>query len=432
LIAKPEFPMRRYVIFVAMLLAGGSTGFAQSASNTPAPGSPPVQSPAAAPQTPASAPPMRFEWVREGTADKCAGTCREWISASGQIQGDTPRQFVEFMKARSVAGAAVVLDSSGGSVGGAIVLGRLFRQADVTTTVGRTQKLPADADSKERIILTPQGVCASMCAFTLLGGKRRHVPVGARVLVHQIWPRVNANDPMAGNYTAKDLVGLQRELGVLAKYTIDMGGDIELFEIALRIPPWENLKPLDLVDIERLGLKNIEDPFNPNSRAIVPPVAVAVPNNRPLDVMDQAWAGNDAYGPHAFSRRHPLTVEGVQIGSFELSFVCSDAGVNAVYVEQRKTREAAPYDKVARVGLGAGKERALLKVQTSVAQSGSSEVRTVAQGRVGTEFLTALSDTAGQSLVVATQSEANVRTTIRPGNTGFADSFRQNIADCKK
>ena len=202
--------MRRYVISVVVLFAAGSNGFAQPSPNTTPSNTPATQSPAASPQVPASPPPMRFEWIREGTADKCAGTCREWISASGQIQPDTPRLFVEFMKTRSVAGATVVLDSSGGSVGGAIVLGRLFRQADVITTVGRTQKL-ADSDSKERIILSPQGLCASMCAFTLLGGKRRHVPVGARVLVHQIWPRVNANDPMAGNYTAKDLVGLQRE-----------------------------------------------------------------------------------------------------------------------------------------------------------------------------------------------------------------------------
>ncbi len=87
--------------------------------------------------------------------------------------------------------------------------------------------------------------------------------------------------------------------------------------------------------------------------------------------MDRAWAANDAYGARAFSRRHPLTIEGEQIGSFELSFVCGDAGVSAVYVEQRRPRSAAP-DRVARVGIGAGKERAMLNVQSSVAEAGQA------------------------------------------------------------
>jgi hypothetical protein len=401
----------------------------------PAPAAPPTpsaQAPATAPQLPAAPLPMRFEWVREGPQDKCGDRCREWISASGQIQASTPRDFAELLKGRSVSGATMVLDSTGGSVGGAMVLGQLLRRLNVTTTVGRTLKLGPDGDGKERAALSPQGLCASMCAFVLLSGKRRHVPAEARVLVHQIWPRLNANDPMAGNYSARDLVGIQRELGVLAKYVVDMGGDIELFEIALRIPPWETLKPLDQFELERLKLKNVDDPFNASAPTIVPPVTVSVPADRPLDVVDRAWAGNAAYGARAFSRRHPLTIEGIQIGAFELSFVCTDAGVEAVYVEQRKPREAAPQDRVARVGLGAGKERALLKVQSSSAQSGSGDLRTVAQARVAEQFLTALADTGGQSLVVATQSEANVRTAIRPGNTGFGESFAQMISGCKK
>ena len=250
---------------------------------------------------------------------------------------------------------------------------RLFRRFDITTTVGRAQKILA-AGEDARASLSPQAVCASMCAFVVLGGARRHVPPEARILVHQIWPRVSRDDAVAGNYSAKDLVAVQRDLGMLAKYVVDMGGDIELFELALRIPPWEILRPLSAVEIDRVKLRNVDDPFNPNARvanaaandSASPALpAIKVPPDRPLDVLDRAWAANDAYGQRAFSRRHPLTIEGEQIGSFELSFVCGDAGVSAVYVEKRKPRSATPADRVARVGIGAGKERALLKVQSS-------------------------------------------------------------------
>jgi hypothetical protein len=426
--------MVRPFLSALALLAGISSGLAQSAPDQ----SPATQPSATQAQPPASQPPstpsMTFEWVREGPADKCRDKCREWISASGQIQPNTPRLFVEFAAKRSVSGATIVLDSSGGSVGGAMALGRLIRRLNVTTSVGRTQKLPGGSAGGERAILSPQGVCASMCAFVVLGGARRHVPPEARILVHQIWPRVSRDDAVAGNYSAKDLVAVQRDLGLLAKYVVDMGGDIELFEIALRIPPWEILRPLNAVEVDRVKLNTVDDPFNPNARVAdgtAAMSAVKVPANRQLDVMDRAWAANEAYGPRAFSRRHPLTIEGEQIGAFELSFVCGDAGVSAVYVEQRKPRTATPADRVARVGIGAGKERAMLKIQTSAPETGG-DLRTIAQGLVTPDFLVALSDTAGQSLVVATQTDTNVRTAIRPGNTGFGESFKQTVAECRK
>ena len=51
-----------------------------------------------------------------------------------------------------------------------------------------------------------------------------------------------------------DVVGFQRELGTLAKYVVDMGGDIELFEVSTRVPSWESLRPLSYDDIRRMKL----------------------------------------------------------------------------------------------------------------------------------------------------------------------------------
>src|SRR5262245_44848005 len=234
--------MTRNVLLTVGLLCCGTSALAQAP-------------PAPAPVTP---PAMRFEWVREGPADKCADHCREWIAARGYIHQNTARIFVEFTQKRDVQGAIIALESEGGSLGAGIALGRLFRRFGMTTTVGHTNKL---SDGSERATLSPSALCASACAFAVLGGARRNVPAEARVLVHQVWPFLKREDAVGSSYNAQDLVVLQRELGVLAKYIVDMGAEIELFEIAERIPPWENPRPLSIDDLRRLRVSTVDDPI---------------------------------------------------------------------------------------------------------------------------------------------------------------------------
>src|SRR5215831_8707273 len=74
--------------------------------------------------------PMRFHWV------ECQPNCRGWISAVGIVTSDSPRDFEEFSRGRDLAGATIVLDSSGGSVNDSITLGRRFRGLGMLTTVG--------------------------------------------------------------------------------------------------------------------------------------------------------------------------------------------------------------------------------------------------------------------------------------------------------
>src|SRR3954468_793451 len=113
---------------------------------------------------------MRFEWRVEGPADRCGDSCRTWISAVGAITEDTPADFEAFIASRKVHGALIVIDSEGGSVLGAMALGRAFRKLDLTTSVGRTSTLGSGAT------IAPDAYCQSMCAFLLLGGTRRFVP----------------------------------------------------------------------------------------------------------------------------------------------------------------------------------------------------------------------------------------------------------------
>jgi hypothetical protein len=219
-----------------------------------------VLSPAiAAPPDGSASAPMRFEWRREGPAGVCHPTCRVWISAVGYITADTPREFETFARDPKVRGAVLVLDSDGGSVLGTLALGRAIRSLDMTTTIGRTTPLPAvDGGGRRRAMLAPNGTCESMCAFLLLAGTRRHVPPEARVLVHQIWLGKKRKNALEAHYSADELNIVQRDIGRLALYTVEMGGGVELLETALRIPPWEPLYRLSDDELRRMRLTTLD------------------------------------------------------------------------------------------------------------------------------------------------------------------------------
>ena len=206
--------------------------------------------------------PMRFEWRREGPVEACGANCRIWISAVGYITADTPREFEAFASDPNTRGAVLVLDSDGGSVLGTLALGRSVRNLDMITTIGKTTVLPAAAGGDRRATLSPDGTCESMCAFLLLAGSRRYVPPQAHVLVHQIWLGKKRKRALESNYSAEELNVVQRDIGRLAQYTIEMGGGGDLLETALRIPPWEPLYRLSPDELQRMKLNTVDALFD--------------------------------------------------------------------------------------------------------------------------------------------------------------------------
>jgi hypothetical protein len=213
------------------------------------------------PQDDSGSAPMRFEWRREGPAQACGTNCRVWISAVGYITADTPREFETFAKDPNVRGAVVVLDSDGGSVLGTLALGRAIRNLGLITTIGRTTALPPAGNGDRRETLSPNGSCESMCAFLLLAGASRYVPPEAHVLVHQIWLGKKRKQALESNYSAEELNIVQRDIGRLVQYTIEMGGSGELLETALRIPPWEPLYRLSADELRRMKLTTADAVF---------------------------------------------------------------------------------------------------------------------------------------------------------------------------
>jgi hypothetical protein len=209
--------------------------------------------------------PMRFSWVA------CEPNCRGWVSAVGIVTADSPREFDEFARGRDLAGATIVLDSSGGSVNDSIALGRRFRSLGALTTVGVSVR--NDTAQGKRARVAPEAYCESMCVFLLLAGKTRYVPDAAHVRVHQIWMGDRADDARAATYTAQDLMIVERDIGRLAKFTFDMGGTGDLLSLALSVPPWEDLHRLSRAELRLTNLVTtdaVADVLPPRDNSSVP------------------------------------------------------------------------------------------------------------------------------------------------------------------
>jgi hypothetical protein len=211
--------------------------------------------------------PMKFGWVA------CEPNCTGWVSAVGIVTADSPKDFDEFARGRDLAGATVVLDSSGGSVNDSIALGRRFRELGLRTTVG-TSVLSHSALGDHGSV-SPEAYCESMCVFLLLSGKTRYVPREAHLRVHQIWMGDRADDAKAASYSAQDLMIVERDVGRLAKYTFEMGGSGDLLALSLSVPPWEELHELspDELRLTNLATTDLVADVLPHIGAAAVPVA---------------------------------------------------------------------------------------------------------------------------------------------------------------
>jgi len=384
--------------------------------------------------------PMRFDVRQEGPGAVCGDNCRLFISARGAITAATPRDFVSFAKGRRLRGAMVVLDSDGGSVHGAIALGREIRRLGLNTTVGRTVDIPGPAQGPARARLVPQADCESMCAFILLAGVHRVVPAEARVMVHQIWLGDRRDDPTAAAYSAEDLVLVQRDIGKLAQYTIEMGASIEMLDIALRIPPWEPMHTLTRDELTRTRVATEGDVPVAAAAGVVAPPAANTPAVKVTDGMqaqaisERQWAAVDRDGATALARRHPLTVEGEDIGSFDLMVSCggNPESYDLSYIERRYAGGGARQPaRLSAVEVRVGGTVAPLKVASSQFQSREDQLVSYAAAAVPAALIDGFAAAGNHSMVIETHSGQLV-TGIRLGNTGAQEGLPRLTASCAK
>ncbi|MGH2877969.1 MAG: hypothetical protein ACRDLV_17085, partial [Solirubrobacteraceae bacterium] len=291
-----------------------------------------------------------------------------------------------------------------------------------------------------RAKLMPDADCESMCAFVLLAGVNRTVPREARVMVHQIWLGDRREDPTAADYSAEDLVLVQRDIGRLAKYTSDMGATVELLDLALRIPPWEPMHSLTRAELDRTHLATGAAPAPGHATVAAAPPPAAQPPSRMTDgaraikISERRWSVVERDGSAVLARRHPLTIEGEDIGSFDLLVACGPDGksYDVSYVEQRHDGTHTPLPRrLDTVTMADGDGVAKLNVVSSERRTRPDELVTYATGTVPAELIGGFAGSGDHSMMLTTQS-ADVETAIRLGNTGAQQNLPQLAAVCHK
>jgi hypothetical protein len=394
--------------------------------------------------------PMRFTLYADGSSETCASACRSLIAASGMITADTARQFSAFVRDNALQvqvsrelggqqagqpGATVVLESDGGSVLGALDLGRTIRRFGFATTVGRVVERRTTAFMKYGETIA-RADCQSMCTFVLLAGVQRRVPPEARVLVHQIWLGDRREDAVASNYTAEDLVVVQRDIGSILQYTLEMGGDPELVELSLKVPPWEPMRALTRDEIRRTKLDmEVEIPASPAlvKTAAGPMLPDAEPQLAPSS--GRGWVTAMRGGQPVLTRSHPLTLEGERIGNFSLLVSCGTTPdtYTLIYRELR----SGPADRglprsITQIALVVDERLQPLKITSSEKKMHGGELESVATTVLPPRLVRALSSDTPASMTLETDSVGNPRTTIRIGNVGFGRGFREVERNCKE
>ncbi len=392
--------------------------------------------------------PMTFALYAEGPGEKapadkppgdkaaaglCAAHCRPLIFATGMITSDTPRQFQAFVRDNPSSDGTVVLDSDGGSVLGALELGRTIRRLGLSTTVGRVIEHRTKSGAKFGEI-NPRVDCQSMCTFVLLSGVKRSVPLEAQVLVHQIWLGDRREDAVAANYTAEDLVVVQRDIGSIVQYTLEMGGDIELVQLSLKAPPWEPMRVLSRDELRRTRLDLGDE--NPVTASVIKTAAGPSPVDRLHGASHaRGWMLDDRSGQAVVTRTHPLTFEGERIGTFDVAFGCADTPGSYTLTYKEVRFGPADHDlprKISQVDVMMGDQIQELKIGSSERRLQRGELESFASAVVSTRWVRRFAADGPASITLATESAGNPQTNIRVGNVGFSSSLSKLDASCQQ
>jgi hypothetical protein len=152
--------------------------------------------------------PMTFEYK----ADHFPGIMDfRFIYADGVIAPGTADRFSRFVKDKQISdGAVVIFNSSGGSVGEALEIGRLIRAARFDTDVG-------PKNGKD-------GVCFSACSLAFLGGVRRTIGTNMLFGVHRV--------STTASLTSSEALDIgQITIGQIVEYVSYMGVKVEFVTV---------------------------------------------------------------------------------------------------------------------------------------------------------------------------------------------------------
>ena len=151
-----------------------------------------------------------------------------------------------------IAGSGIVvrLESPGGDLVGGLRLGREIRRHGLATEVGRTI-----LNREGNAWRTERGECESACAYAFLGGVERYVE-SRRLGVHRHRP--TGTTALQGKPIMEAPIDASIQ-AMIETFALDMGIDIGLVDLSLRVPAWtmhylsdEELLAYNVVSQERI------------------------------------------------------------------------------------------------------------------------------------------------------------------------------------
>lgn len=199
--------------------------------------------------TPAAGAPMSFSMYRP--CDGNGSMCAPQIIATGDIEGDSSRRLLAFLRSpqfqeTGVQKATIAFNSAGGSVVGAMEMGRLIRKLRFDTFLA--PRYVESVYPNDKVVAT-NVVCASACSLAFIGGVQRAVEPKSRFGVHQFYAKKDVGDSAT-----------QTIVVALAAYIEEMGVDRGMLDRASLTPPGQMLW-LPQETILELGIDTTRPPL---------------------------------------------------------------------------------------------------------------------------------------------------------------------------
>ncbi|UYO01428.1 MAG: hypothetical protein KIT02_11975 [Devosia sp.] len=142
------------------------------------------------------------------------------LSLTGTIDPGSAERFAAEIAARGEYVSRVLLDSPGGSVDDALMIGRLIREQELSTEV---------ADGK---------LCASSCPLIFASGAERFAGRDAAIGVHQVYAAALSGDAVeALSVAGVAMADAQRVTAEITRHLSESGVDPALWLHALETPP---------------------------------------------------------------------------------------------------------------------------------------------------------------------------------------------------
>jgi hypothetical protein len=265
--ANPAMPAPRLVLILLFVLAHVTCGAAAAPTDT-------------VPERPATPPttirdetatvPIEF-YLAHGEANACGPGCNEWIAAEGKVDFKAAQKLHQLVAKLKGRQPPIFFHSPGGSVDGAIALGRYIHRQKLTTTVGRTVPVGCKRDKPledscvalkrsgqsgqavEAEIDSTVAMCNSACVYLVAAGTVRRVPPWVKVGIHDV-----ARDPsrmmMPGRSEAEEK---RIAYGRIRYFLRDVGAEESLLAAAAAVPA-NSLKLLQRDDMVRFGIDRRE------------------------------------------------------------------------------------------------------------------------------------------------------------------------------